>query len=152
MGHCQPSTVQIPLDLPIKNPGLVCFNVSAFSLANPHQQTEEREEHSGLFNNSFSGVWRHLLCAVHCMLFSCCPTQGGRGGGGLDWDDKIIIYFFLWVSVGLICTHLCSSVVMLSRKYSRGVRLSSYTALSCIKYIWKHKALWSHFYQKQIHF
>lgn len=124
MGHSrQTNTVKIPLDLVIKP--RCFFYVSAFSLLIRRQRRQKRERSiCGLFNRvsvEFAGT----CCAHRTACFSTAVPL--REDGGLNWDIKMFVFFKRW-------TRLRSSVVMLLREYSRGDRLSSYTALSCRKY------------------
>lgn len=144
MGHsCQTNTVKIPLDLVIQPRHF--FNVSAFLLLIPRQH-RQRQERSifGLFNR-VSLESAGTCCAHRTTCFSTAvPLREEGGWTGTTKLFLLFIYFFL--NGGLVCAHLCSSVVMLSRKYSGGDRLSCYTALSCRKYASKScEALWLHF-------
>lgn len=83
----------------------------------------------GLFNRvslEFAGT----CCAQRTARFSTAVPL--REEGGWTGTTKCFLFFFS-VNGGLVCAHLCSSVVTLSGEYSGGDRLSSFRALSCRK-------------------
>lgn len=131
-GTLQTNTVKIPLDPVIKDLDsfyfVLCVSILTFD---PFACRQKTEKHFGLF---YTFHWRLQTPAASSALhaFQKMPRSGSGGGGALvvfgERTAMTNCYFFSPLSsvcVGLVYTHLCFSVVMLSTKESaEGERLS----------------------------
>lgn len=96
--------------------------MSAFSRLILRQQTEERGAFWVVLQVSLESA--DTCCEQHT-LFKRCPAWGGGRCwcSGEDCDDKMLPPPLSSVCVGLVYTHLCFSVVMLSIEiYAEGER------------------------------
>lgn len=96
--------------------------MSAFSLLILYQQTEKRGAFWVVLQVSL--VLADACCEQHSACFLEDALLREAGAGGVWRRTAMTKWFFFFLSsvcVGLVCTHLCFSVVMLStEKYAEG--------------------------------